>query len=70
MDEVNCGDVVRAYLAAAEASKMISDHVWQRRPYHYENLESGIFTFTDEVAHFISDHIVHCDKVPSQEYGS
>ena len=65
MDEVNCGDVVKAYLAAAEASKMISDHDWQRRPYHYENLESGSFTSRDEVAHFINDRIQrHCDKVP------
>ena len=49
--------VVRAYLAAADASERLSDHMnshhvsWHRP---YEELEGGIFTSTDEVARFIT----------------
>ena len=48
--------VVRAYLAAADASERLSDHMhfhhisWHRP---YEELEGGIFTSSDEVARFI-----------------
>ena len=68
---VNCGEVVRAYLAAAEASKTISDHVRDhpamqlRRPSGDEDLEGGSFTSRDEVAHFIKEWMMrYCDKEP------
>ena len=51
--------VVKAYLAAADASKRLSDHVespvavpW-RRP--YKELEGGTYNKSDEVAHYIND---------------
>ena len=53
--------VVKAYLAAADASKRLSDHVespvavpW-RRP--YKELEGGTFPYSDEVAMFINGWI-------------
>ena len=51
--------VVKAYLAAADASKRLSDHVespvavpW-RRP--YKELEGGTYNKSDEVAEYIND---------------
>ena len=64
MNPENCGDVIEAYLAAADVSKMLSDHMWLhprvpwRRPYTYEDLQEGATcTAKDEVAKFIDKWI-------------
>ena len=55
---VQCADVIRAYLAAADATARLIDHnetdgmVPWRRP--YESLEGSVFPFNDEVSQFIN----------------
>ena len=67
--------VVRAYLAAADASERLSDHMhfhhisWHRP---YEELEGGTFTSSDEVARFIDTWMMtfyEKGRVPRTQYG-
>ena len=58
MDKVHCAVVIKAYLAAAAASKRLNDHegspVTLPGPGPYEDLEGGAYTSSDEVARFIN----------------
>ena len=68
------GDVVRAYLAAADAASKLDDHVcsegavcWRRE---YEDFVCGKFVPTDEVAIFILDWIQqYHEKMPPGREG-
>ena len=56
----NCGDVVEAYLAAADASEKLTEHVnFPTVPWHreYGDLVGGTFNDTDETARFINDWV-------------
>ena len=72
LDGESRGDVIKPYLAAADASKRLIDHddspatVPWRRP--YEDLEGGTFTSLDEVAKFINNWIKrYYEKVPPRQ---
>ena len=63
-----CGDIVEAYLAAADAAQRLNVHMnFAGGPWHreYKDLVGGTFNETDEAARYINAWVKdECEKQP------
>ena len=66
MNDESCGDVIEAYMAAADAAKKLNDHMgslgqpgtpvpWRRE---YKDLVGGCYNETDEVSDYIHKWVI------------